>query len=220
MLDWINTTSFISISMADWIGYIASLIVLISLLMSSIKKLRWINLAGATLFGLYAFFIINSIPTGVMNAGIVIIDIYYLVKMYNSKDYFKLQPINKDNEYLSSFLDFYQEDINKFVTLDKSHIAGSDIKLYVLRNMTPAALFVANKLDDETLIIELDYAVPLYRDFKMGSFVFEDNKEYFVKLGFKKFVTFTEEQVHIDYLKKMGFVKSEIKGKIGYIKEI
>ena len=35
----------------EWIGYTASLIVLVSLLMSSIKKLRWINLFGALIFG-------------------------------------------------------------------------------------------------------------------------------------------------------------------------
>ena len=34
----------------EWIGYIASLIVLVSLLMSSIKKLRWINLFGALMW--------------------------------------------------------------------------------------------------------------------------------------------------------------------------
>ncbi|AIO18325.1 hypothetical protein KQ51_00437 [Candidatus Izimaplasma bacterium HR1] len=220
MLDWIRNTLFLEISVADWIGYVASLIVLVSLLMSSLKKLRWINLIGAVLFGLYAFFIIESLPTGVMNLGIVIIDAYYLVKMYTSKDYFKLQPITKDSELLSSFLDFYQDDINKFIELDKIYISGSDVKLYVLRNMTLAGLFSGNKLDSKTLNIELDYAVPQYRDFKMGSFVFDENKEYFKELGFKKFVTFTDELMHINYLKKMGFVETTIDSKTAYMKEI
>ena len=204
----------------DYIGYFASLVVLVSLLMTSIKKLRWINLIGALLFGFYAFFIIHNIPTGIMNLGIVAIDVYFLVKMYLSKDYFKLLPITKDSEYLTSFLKCYQEDINKFVSLDNIYISGSDVKLYVLRNMTPAGLFSANKIDDETLNIELDYAVPQYRDFKMGSFVFDENKEYFIGLGFKRFVTFTEEVSHIKYLKKMGFVESNINGRKGYVKGI
>ena len=45
----------------DWIGYLGSLVVLISLLMSSIKKLRWINLVGAVIFAFYGF-MISSIP--------------------------------------------------------------------------------------------------------------------------------------------------------------
>jgi len=203
----------------DWIGYIASLIVLISLLMSSIKKLRWINLVGALLFGAYGF-MIGSIPTGLMNVGIVIIDMYYLARIYLSKDYFKLQPITKNSEYLTTFLKFYQEDINKFIKLDNIYISGSDVRLYVLRNMTPAGLFSGNKIDDETLNIELDYAVPQYRDFKMGSFVFDENKDYFRGLGYKRFVTFSKEESHIKYLKKMGFVEKEVNNKLGYVKEI
>lgn len=45
-----DNTNFLEI-----LGYIASLIVLISLLMSSIIKLRWINLLGSAVF-LYMVF--------------------------------------------------------------------------------------------------------------------------------------------------------------------
>lgn len=220
MLDWIKETMFLNIPVGEWIGYTASAIVLVSLLMSSIKKLRWINLVGAIIFGAYGFFIINSLPTGMMNLGIVAIDAYYLVKMYKSKDYFKLHSIEKDSEYLSSFLDFYQEDINKFIALDKIYISGSDVRLYVLRNMTPAALFSGNRYDKDTLNIELDYAIPQYRDFKIGSFVFNDNVEYFKGLGYKKFITFTNEPMHMNYLKKMGFTETTVDSKPAYIKEI
>lgn len=58
----------------EWLGYIASLIVLISLLMSSVKKLRWINLLGSLTFAVYGF-LINALPVAVMNAGIVGINI-------------------------------------------------------------------------------------------------------------------------------------------------
>lgn len=203
----------------NWIGYIASLIVLISLLMSSIKKLRWINLVGSLLFGTYGF-LIGSLPTGLMNVGIAVINIYYLSKIYLSKDYFKLQPITNDSEFLTSFLKFYQDDINKFIKLDNIYISGSDVRLYVLRNMTPAGLFSGNKYDTETLNIELDYAIPQYRDFKMGQFVFEENKDYFKELGYNRFITFTEEPSHMKYLKKMGFNEVTEKGKTAYIKQI
>jgi hypothetical protein len=203
----------------NWIGYIASLIVLISLLMSSIKKLRWINLVGSLLFGTYGF-LIGSLPTGLMNVGIALINIYYLAKIYLSKDYFKLQPITNDSAFLTSFLKFYEQDINKFIKLDNIYISGSDVKLYVLRNMTPAGLFSGNKYDDKTLKIELDYAIPQYRDFKIGKFVFDENKAYFKKLGYQQFITFTDELSHIRYLKKMGFEEKLIDEKTAYIKKI
>ena len=92
----------------DWIGYLGSLVVLISLLMSSIKKLRWINLVGAVIFAFYGF-MIASIPTGFMNVGIAVIDIVFLVMMYKQKDYFRVLPIPEPTEYLKQFFKFYKQ---------------------------------------------------------------------------------------------------------------
>lgn len=71
----------------EWLGYLASLLVLISLLMNSIIKLRWINLLGSSIFSFYGF-LIAALPVGFMNLGIVLINIYHLVKIYRSKEYF------------------------------------------------------------------------------------------------------------------------------------
>jgi len=203
----------------DWIGYTASLIVLISLLMSSIKKLRWINLVGALIFGIYGF-MINSIPTGFMNVGIVIIDIYFLAKIYLSKDYFKILPIDHDSEYLKSFIKFYHDEMSLVTDLDNLNVDDAEIKLYILRNMTPASVFVCNKVDDETLEVVLDYAIPQYRDFKIGKYIFESKRDFFIDKGFNKFVAYTDEESHIKYVKKMGFVESTLNGRNCYIKEI
>ncbi len=203
----------------EWIGYIASAIVLVSLLMSSIKKLRWINLFGALLFGAYGF-MIGSIPTGLMNLGIVVIDIYFLYRMYLSKEYLRILPIEEDTEYLKYFLDFYKKDISKFQDLEKLDISKSIIKLYLLRNMNPAGVFVCDEYDNHTLEIVFDYVIPLFRDFKIGSFVFGKQKLYFLSKGYNRFVVFTESKEHIKYLKKMGFIETKLNGKTGYTKEI
>jgi len=203
----------------EWIGYIASLIVLISLLMSSIKKLRWINLGGALLFGIYGF-MIGSIPTGLMNVGIVIIDIYYLVRMYKSKEFFRVLPIENDTDYLNGFLDFYKKDIESYNDISKIDFEKAAVKLYLLRNMNPAGIFVCNEFDKKTLEITLDYVIPMFRDLKVGQFIFEGQKLYFLGKGYNRFVVFTDNLHHIKYLKKMGFVKTKVKTKISYVKSI
>lgn len=187
----------------DWIGYLGSLVVLISLLMSSIKKLRWINLVGAVIFAFYGFMIM-SIPTGFMNVGIAIIDIVFLVKMYRQKDFFRVFPINS-TEYLQQFFSFYRSDIEQFQALDEETLLKASVKFYVLRNMTPASVFIASRYDQDTLEIKLDYAIPQYRDFKIGRFVFEDQKDYFVEMGYTKFLVFSDKKEHVSYIKKMGF---------------
>ena len=64
----------------EWVGYLASVVIAISLMMSNIKKLRWWNLVGAALFVAYGL-AIDAIPVALVNFFIVLIDAYYLVKL-------------------------------------------------------------------------------------------------------------------------------------------
>lgn len=68
----------------EWIGYLASVVVAISLMMSNIKRLRWCNLIGAALFVAYGI-AIGAIPVVLVNFFIVLIDVYYLIKLYKSE---------------------------------------------------------------------------------------------------------------------------------------
>ncbi|ABV85965.1 YgjV family protein [Shewanella pealeana] len=68
----------------EWVGYLASVVVAISLMMSNIKKLRWWNLVGAALFVAYGL-AIDAIPVALVNFFIVLIDAYYLVKLYKAE---------------------------------------------------------------------------------------------------------------------------------------
>ncbi len=67
---------FLNVSLWEWIGYAASILVLISLSMKSIVKLRWYNMAGATLFAVYGF-IIGAYPVGFMNLLFFIMWVFY-----------------------------------------------------------------------------------------------------------------------------------------------
>ncbi|MFE8699911.1 hypothetical protein ACFYKX_04660 [Cytobacillus sp. FJAT-54145] len=191
----------------EWLGYLASLIVLISLLMSSIIKLRWINLLGSSLFSLYGF-LIGALPVGLMNLGIAIINIYYLVKIYNAsakKDYFKILTIEKNSEYFNHFINFYKEGLNKFADPSRLKAKTYDVSFYILRNMVPAGVFLGSKLDENTLEVELDFVIPEYRDFKIGHFVYEDSREQFLDKGYNRLISKSSNEEHIVYLRKMGF---------------
>lgn len=60
-----------------YIGYAASLGVLVSFLMKSIRTLRTVNTIGCILFIIYGS-LIDSIPVIITNAAIVSINGYYL----------------------------------------------------------------------------------------------------------------------------------------------
>ena len=194
----------------EYIGYAASLIILISLLMSSVRKLRWINLLGSITFAVYGF-LIDSLPVALLNIGTVIINIYYLYNMYLAKDYFKLLPITGKTKYFEYFLNYYEKDIKTYTEKIDVDIENAEMSFYILRNIVPAGVFVCSKQDEKTLKVDLDYVVPAYRDFKIGKYIYNKRKEVFLEKGFTKLQTYTACPKHIKYLEKMGFqAKSDL----------
>ncbi|MDF2821035.1 MAG: hypothetical protein K0R15_1476 [Clostridiales bacterium] len=198
----------------EWLGYLASLIVLISLLMSSIIKLRWINLLGSAIFAVYGFSI-GAFPVGFMNLCTCSINIYYLVKIYKTKEYFKILPFESSSLYYKQFLEYYKSGI------EMNHsINDSDVCFFILRNMVPAGVFVASKHNDNTLKIELDFVIPEYRDFKIGKFIFENSKDFFLNKGYSKFIYQSSNDTLDEYFKKMGFKQESVNGSNYFVKSI
>jgi len=75
----------IEITTTEWIGYLASLILMISFLMKNIITLRTINSVGAILFIVYGFMLAISWPIIITNVFILGINIIYLTKHFTSK---------------------------------------------------------------------------------------------------------------------------------------
>ncbi len=67
------------ITLTDWIGYLASLVVFISFLYKDVKKIRLINMAGAFLFVIYGIMLKTAYPVILFNAGLILLHIYHLV---------------------------------------------------------------------------------------------------------------------------------------------
>jgi len=200
------------------IGYIASVIIFISILSSSILKLRVINVVGSILFAIYGF-MIHSIPTGMMNTLIVVVNIYYLVKLFKAKELFTILPVKQNDQYVKHFLEFYEDEIKKHSFEIDMIREQWDVCFFVLRDMATAGLFSGKKIDEDTLLIVLDFAIPEYRDFKIGKYIYDRQEELFGKLGYKNFQVQTTNKDHIKYLLKMNFVKDHSKENV-YVKNI
>ena len=74
-----------SLELVDWVGYAASLGVLVSFLMKDINTLRKVNSIGCALFVLYGFMLPlrAGMPIIITNVVILIINIYSLLKKQN-----------------------------------------------------------------------------------------------------------------------------------------
>lgn len=67
------------ISSTEWIGYIASVLLIISFMMKDIRTLRVINSLGCAFFIIYGFLLApTSWPIIITNSFIVLFNLYYL----------------------------------------------------------------------------------------------------------------------------------------------
>src|SRR6267142_4441570 len=96
----------------ELLGYGASGLIAISMMMSSILRLRLFNLAGAVGFAIYGL-CIGAYPVTVLNGITVTVNTLYLVRMLRAKQYYQLLKLRPDSVYLPYFLDFYGRDIRR-----------------------------------------------------------------------------------------------------------
>jgi hypothetical protein len=94
----------------ELIGYLGSILVLISMLMSSVIKLRIINTVGSIIFTFYAF-AIQTYPTAILNVILVGVNIYNIFKLLKSTKQYDLVEVKADDSFAGYFLEHYKNDI-------------------------------------------------------------------------------------------------------------
>lgn len=189
--------------MIELFGYLGSFLVLISFLMTSVFKLRIVNTIGSVIFMIYAF-IIHSYPTAIMNFCLVLINLYYLWKLSHAEKTYDFIEVEDEEPFLRYTLNRYQEDIQKCfpgIQIDHDAINRSFV---VSHEGKPVGITLGVQKDDELELI-LDYSIPEYRDFSIGSFLLTNLKQK----GIKKLVYRGPIENHIEYLNKLGFMKKE-----------
>ena len=196
----------------EGIGYLGSVLVVVSMLMTSVKKLRIVNTTGSIIFTAYAL-IIHSYPTAFMNLCLIMINIYQLTKLGRKEQNFKLLRAHTDAGIIPYIFDYYIYDIKEYFPYVRAEgLPKCDTAFLVTYETTPAGMLIGNMIDDQTMDIWLDYATPAFRDSSVGTFLYR----YLPVEGIRKIVFSGKAVGHEDYMLKMGFVKTEE----GYVKEL
>ena len=188
--------------MIEIIGYLGSALVVASMLMSSVVKLRVINTIGSGIFAAYAL-MIHSYPTALMNVCLVGINIYNLIKLTQKEQNYDLIDAAQGEGLLRYLLDHYREDIQAYFP---SFSAGSaaDRVYVVCCSGNPAGVLLGTDRGQGTLQVLLDYSTPTYRDCSIGTYLYS----MLPSRGIHTLV-FSEQEspAHASYLRKMGFRK-------------
>ncbi|MCF7808667.1 MAG: hypothetical protein K9M49_04105 [Candidatus Marinimicrobia bacterium] len=199
----------LNLEWTEWLGYLASITVAISLMMSNIRRLRWINLLGALIFTLYGA-ILELYPILVVNAFIVGVNIYYLFRMYLTRDRFHLLPVSHASSiFLPHFIQYYRQDISEhFPAFDTEHLAGKEA-LFITRNVIPVGLIIYEEKPDKTIHIHLDFAIPMYRDYENAAYFFQEFSTLMAAKGFRRYISYCKVPVHQRYLRRMKFEEDQ-----------
>lgn len=188
----------------ELLGYTASVLIAIAMTMSSILRLRLINMTGAAAFAIYGT-LIHAYPVAILNGFIVIVNSYYLTRMLRAKQFFQLLKLRPDSDYLKYFLNFYRRQIAAILPDFEYRPVENQVTLFVLRDCAPVGVFIAEQRPGGELRVILDFVIPGYRDLKLGRFLFVEQAEFFRDRGVREIVIAPRTKQFGTYLVKVGF---------------
>lgn len=188
----------------ELIGYLGSVLVLVSMVMTSVIKLRVINLTGSVIFAAYAL-LIRSYPTAVMNICLAGVNVYHLRRLLKEQKHYDLIPASLRDGFVSFLLQSNEADIRKFFPAFSAGNASADVVCLMCCDGSPAGLFLGKRMENGAAEVLLDYALPVYRDTSVGRFL----HQRLAQAGFHALVFRQNAPEHTPYLEKMGYQKKE-----------
>lgn len=194
----------------NWIeifGTASSVVVAVSLTMKNIRRLRILNAAGALGFMIYGI-AIGSLPVWILNGFIVLIDLWYLWRMRVERDRFDvIESDPYSSPYVGLFLAFHKEDIARYQPEFRLEPGRGWLTEFILRDLNPVSIIIYRRLDERTIEIGLDYAVPSYRDFQSARYYFDQAAKRIAAGQSLVFIQRTAVPEHQRYLEKLGFIR-------------
>lgn len=186
----------------EMIGYLGSILVVVSMLMTSVIKLRVINTIGSLIFTCYAL-LIRSYPTAALNLSLVIINVVNISRLLRRTRHYSIVRVRGDDAYLHYFLDKNGPDIKLFFPdFDKDVFYE---RAYVIcYGGTTAGIFLGCDGGNGSVLVRLDYASPAFRDCSLGKFLYD---RLFLNEGVSRLIFENPCESHRPYLLKMGFVE-------------
>lgn len=203
-------------TIAPYFGYLASLALIIALLVNTEIKFRFYNIAGTVFFIIYGS-VFHAWPVLITNAILFCINIYYLYKLYGHKEDFELISFKGDEKLAQIFLLFYQKDIASYFPDFAPAQTEGNLNFVVLRDLVIANIFSAHVSPEGDAVVIINYTVKKYRDYKIGKFIFEKEKQFLLSHGVKRIVYDKVSNIgHAKFLKVAGFLRE---GE-GFVKEL
>lgn len=192
-------------SWVEAVGYLASALIVASLAMTSVVRLRLISLLGSVTYVVYGA-MIESVPVMLTNAIVAGLNIYFLQReLRRGGREFHAVPISGDQPFLEDFLSSHEADIRRFQP-DFDGLKPGDQAWILMRDGMPGGI-VAGRVDGAAFDVTLDYVLPAWRDGRLGGWFLRDGAAVLRDSGITALRTQGNTPTHASYLLSMGFVE-------------
>jgi hypothetical protein len=184
------------------VGYLASALVVVSLSMSSVVKLRLISLCGSVTFVVYGS-LIGAPPIVIANVVIAGINIWFLRNELGGHRDLGASVIPATAPFLADFLRYHQDEILHFQPTFQPP-AHDDLVLLLTRDGLPAGV-VAGRQAGSDLHVTLDFVLKPYRDSRLGGWLYGKGSAILRAQGIRRLTTWAGDDDHQSYVERVGF---------------
>ncbi|GAA4888626.1 hypothetical protein GCM10025789_01150 [Tessaracoccus lubricantis] len=190
-------------------GWAGSILVVWSLTLGRVLRFRWMNLTGSLVAAIYNG-VIEVWPFMAMNAVIVVINIYWLTRLYRERHdeaVYEVVPVRAGDGYLKRVLAVHADDIAATHPGFRAELLddGNRHAWLVVRGDETVGVTVVRDAGDGEGVVELDWVSPRFRDFTPGEFVHR-RSGIFEDLGLRRVVVERPAKHLQEYLTRVGFV--------------
>lgn len=205
------------------IGWVGSVLVVVSLMQARVLRFRWLNFAGSVIATAYNT-IVGIWPFAAMNGVIAVIDAYWLWRLTRERhdaDVYEVVPVGAGDHYLRHVLGVHADDIARFYpSFGLPGDAPGDVPgdapgeaaaarrwaYLVLRGDETVGVVVVRDAGDGVGEVELDWVTPRFRDFAPGEFVYRRSGA-FAGTGLRSLVVAEDARDTGPYLERVGFAR-------------
>ena len=193
------------VDLTEVIGYLASALVVVSLAMTSVVRLRAVSLVGSIAFVVYGVGI-ESPPIIATNVAIMALNVWFLSRELGGKRNLGATVVPSDDPFLVDYLRYHLDDIHRFQPTFElaGPPVGHQVALLLMRDGLPAGALIGRVHDGE-LRIALDYVSKPYRDSQISTWLYGKGAGVFRKLGIDRITTAPGTEPHSSYLDRSGF---------------
>lgn len=161
-------------------GWLGSVLVVVSLMLSNLRRFRTINLTGSVIATIYNA-ALGIWPFVAMNAAIAVINVYWLIRLHRerfvSRRYAVLHSRVGDDVVQHTLTEHAAEIAAFYPQFDGSVCdeEGDREAFLVVTGDVTAGLVVLRRTGPDSAVVELDFVTKAYRDYTPGAFVYRDS---------------------------------------------